>query len=131
RHWRLSPLLRQRRSGRAYVPPDAARPRGPSVVGAAAARSSPPAGQPVANVASDSGRARRPLDCHQPLAGTGRPPTWSNGAWVYGLEHRITSRCAFSRDDLVQRRKELPTGNALYGPKTRREFLALSRGVRT
>jgi predicted TIM-barrel fold metal-dependent hydrolase len=54
-----------------------------------------------------------------------------NGARVYGVEHRITSRCTFSRDELVQRRKELPTGNAQYGPTTRREFLALSRGIRT
>ena len=51
-----------------------------------------------------------------------------NGARVYGVEHRIDTSCRFDRADLERARTEAPPGSA-YGPRTRREFLALGRPV--
>jgi len=48
-----------------------------------------------------------------------------NAARVYGVEHRIETSCRFDRADLTHARAERPSGNALYGPRTRRQFLAL------
>src|SRR5207245_7000160 len=48
-----------------------------------------------------------------------------NGARVYGVEHRIATACRFDRAELARARAATPGGNALYGPRTRREFLAL------
>lgn len=48
-----------------------------------------------------------------------------NGARVYGLQDRIAGACRFNRDDLARARAATPGGAALYGPRTRREFLAL------
>ena len=50
-----------------------------------------------------------------------------NGARVYGVEHCIATACRFEPSDLARARASTPGGSALYGPRTRRGFLALRR----
>ena len=50
-----------------------------------------------------------------------------NGARVYGVRVPVTSRCTFSRSDLVELRRHLPGGSALHGPTTPAEARALGR----
>jgi predicted TIM-barrel fold metal-dependent hydrolase len=50
-----------------------------------------------------------------------------NGARVYGVRDRISTRCTFSRQELVELRRQLPGGAALYGPTTLPEATALAR----
>lgn len=49
-----------------------------------------------------------------------------NAARVYGIENRITTVCRFAPADLAGARGSTPRGTALYGPRTRRQFLALA-----
>jgi predicted TIM-barrel fold metal-dependent hydrolase len=50
-----------------------------------------------------------------------------NGARVYSVRTPVTSRCTFSRSDLVEMRRHLPGGSALHGPTTLAEARALAR----
>jgi hypothetical protein len=49
-----------------------------------------------------------------------------NGARLYGVEHRIASACHVDPAELARARAATPGGAALYGPRTRREFLNLA-----
>jgi predicted TIM-barrel fold metal-dependent hydrolase len=49
-----------------------------------------------------------------------------NATRVYGVQNRITTRCRFAPADLARARASTPGGTALYGPRTRRQFLGLA-----
>ena len=49
-----------------------------------------------------------------------------NGARVYGVRDRIGTPCTFSRQDLVEMRRQLPGGAAVHGPTTVSEARALA-----
>jgi predicted TIM-barrel fold metal-dependent hydrolase len=51
-----------------------------------------------------------------------------NAARVYGVQDRIATPCRYTPADLARARAGLPGGTAVYGPRTRRQFLALAFG---